>query len=150
MLGVMSDISSDQEHDFLIALGSEVRSQRLLRHMSREELAARTGVSATTIGRIERANDNAGARTIDTWRIAKILGVNLTDLVRRAEESADWKTLAKNSSDSANAEGQVLQFPTRKAVVTDDGWDDAWQEMAARHGDEAIKHLNEGNDLETP
>ena len=46
------------EGDFLIQLGAQVRAKRLLRDMSRRELAGRSGVSERYIAQIEAGKGN--------------------------------------------------------------------------------------------
>jgi DNA-binding XRE family transcriptional regulator len=46
------------EGDFLIQLGAQVRARRLLREMSRRELAGRSGVSERYIAQIEAGKGN--------------------------------------------------------------------------------------------
>jgi transcriptional regulator with XRE-family HTH domain len=75
------------EEAFLRALGNEVRLWRQERRLSREELAARAGISPSTLGRIERAS-GAATSVGDVWRLATSLGIDFTDLVRRAEDAA--------------------------------------------------------------
>ena len=70
---------------FTEALGSEIRHFRSRLKLSREELADASGISASTIGRIERE----GPKDVsDTWKIARALGVPLEKLIKRAEEGA--------------------------------------------------------------
>lgn len=74
----------DPERAMLLVLGSEIRAWRMRRGLSREELAGLAGISATTLGRIER---DGPVDVGDTFRLANALGVGLPDLVRRAEET---------------------------------------------------------------
>ncbi|MGH3631496.1 MAG: helix-turn-helix domain-containing protein [Sciscionella sp.] len=84
----MSD-DSVSERAFLRALGSEVRAWRERRGLSREELAVAAGISASTLGRIERGDPSSKAGMGDTLRPARVLRVDFVgDLVRRAEEVA--------------------------------------------------------------
>ncbi len=87
---------------FLKALGAEIRSWRLRRAMSREELAAEADISPTTLGRIERQGPvDVG----DTWRIARALGVSLEVLIARTEEALAFADapLAVAHGDDADA-----------------------------------------------
>jgi len=76
------------EADFLHALGNEVRAWRTKRGWTRVDLAGRVDISVSTLGRIERSSGTGSATVADVWRIARMLGLELTDLVRRAEEAA--------------------------------------------------------------
>lgn len=85
---------------FTEALGSEIAYWRKRRGMSREELAKRAGVSESTLGRIERDGPKDVA---DTWNLAEALGVPFQDLVRRAEEAAEFDKKAAIVQRAADA-----------------------------------------------
>lgn len=75
---------------FAEALGAEIAYWRKRRGMSRPELAELAGISATTVGRIERE----GPKDVsDTWRLAKVLNVPLQTMVERAEQAAQMSLL---------------------------------------------------------
>lgn len=52
------DPASCSEHDFLLQFGAQLRAMRLLRDMSRRELAQRSGISERYIARIEAGTGN--------------------------------------------------------------------------------------------
>ena len=64
----------------LAHFGSSVRSERIKRHLSQEELASRAGVHRTYIGMVERAEKNITLGNIE--KIANALGLDITDLLR--------------------------------------------------------------------
>lgn len=71
-------------NDLRRALGEEIRYYRTKRRLSREDLAERTGISVSTLGRIEREGPVDVAHLA---RIADVLAVRLSAIVKRAEES---------------------------------------------------------------
>lgn len=74
-------------HAFLGVLGSEIKVWRKRRGLTRPDLAARVGLSDSTMGRIERGDTLPGLE--DTRKIAGELGLKLSELVARAESAAD-------------------------------------------------------------
>lgn len=70
---------------FTEALGAEIEYWRKRRGLSRDELAAKAGISKSTMGRVERD----GPKDVsDTWRLAEALDIPFLELAKRAEESA--------------------------------------------------------------
>lgn len=80
-------MTEQQVRDFAVALGAEIRYWRKRKGMNGPELGKMVGLSGTTIGRIERGSEDSSAAAADMWRIAKVLGLSFSDLVRRAEEA---------------------------------------------------------------
>lgn len=80
-------MTEQQARDFAAALGAEITYWRRRRGLSRTQLADKAGISTTTLGRIERADANAAAATADIWRIAKVLDISFSFIVRRAEDA---------------------------------------------------------------
>ncbi len=70
--------------EILVRFGEKVRAERIKLGISQEELAARAGVHRTYIGMIERAEKNITLININ--KIAKALGVSLSDLVNNLHE----------------------------------------------------------------
>lgn len=68
--------------EVLLKFGKKVRTVRLQKNMSQEELAGRAEVHRTYIGMIERAEKNITLENID--KIAKALDVNIEDLFRKS------------------------------------------------------------------
>ncbi len=101
-------MTEQDARDFLAALGAEIAHWRRVRKMTREQLAALVGVSASTLGRIERADEATSVPTPDVWRIAHHLGLNFSDLVRRAEEANELSEAGSSFALAAN-EGQEEQ-----------------------------------------
>lgn len=66
------------------AFAAQMRAERAVAGMSQDELASRTGISKSTILRLE-----SGARVMDTAQLGAIcraLGISLTTFATRAEE----------------------------------------------------------------
>jgi transcriptional regulator with XRE-family HTH domain len=66
-----------------LALGMAIRERRAERGLSQEDLAHETGVHRTYVGGIERGERNPSYTNL--LRIAKALGLDLSELVARAE-----------------------------------------------------------------
>ncbi len=64
----------------LIVFGQKVRSERLKRNFSQEDLAEKAGLHRTYIGMIERAEKNITLINIE--KIAKALDVSPDELLR--------------------------------------------------------------------
>jgi transcriptional regulator with XRE-family HTH domain len=62
----------------LIALGEAVRSARLARGISQEDLAARAGLDRSYMSSIERGAQNPGI--VSVLRVANALGMTASDL----------------------------------------------------------------------
>jgi transcriptional regulator with XRE-family HTH domain len=71
---------------FLKLLGDRVRQRRLGLGISQEAFANKCGVHRTYIGKVERGEQNVSMGSLE--RIAKGLGVRISQLVREAEEAA--------------------------------------------------------------
>lgn len=99
----MTEKGSRASAGFLHALGAEIRYWRERRGMNRRELADRVGISATTVGRIEREGPSDFPAT---WRIADALDVKMTVLVDRAEQAAqlDQAREAREASPTTDTE----------------------------------------------
>lgn len=61
------------------ALGETIRSERKKAGLSQERLAEKADLNRNYIGEIERAEKKITLETL--WKIAKVLGVRLRDLV---------------------------------------------------------------------
>ncbi|MFA6553859.1 MAG: helix-turn-helix transcriptional regulator [Patescibacteria group bacterium] len=59
--------------------GNRVREERLLQHLSQEELAKKAGVHRTYIGMIERSEKNVTLESIE--KIAKALNKKPSELI---------------------------------------------------------------------
>jgi transcriptional regulator with XRE-family HTH domain len=66
------------------ALGRAIRERRLAVGLSQEELAERSGLHRTYVGGIERGERNVSFGNL--LKLARALGVPLSELVGRAEE----------------------------------------------------------------
>jgi len=71
---------------FLKLLGDRVRQRRIGLGISQEAFANKCGVHLTYIGKVERGEQNVSMGSLE--RIAKGLGVRISQLVREAEEAA--------------------------------------------------------------
>lgn len=77
----MSPVTTSQEGQTISGLGNRVRARRELLELRREDLAAKTGISMSTIARIERL----GAASIGTLQIlAAALDTTVGELIGEA------------------------------------------------------------------
>lgn len=89
----------DDASAFEVALGDEVRAWRRRRRITLEELAEKSGVSRSTLQRLEAGTHSTSVP--NTWAIARALDVPLATLVRRAEEAMDESRLRAEISASS-------------------------------------------------
>jgi transcriptional regulator with XRE-family HTH domain len=66
---------------YLVQIGLRIRARRILRQVSQDDLAKRSGVSRVTLGNIERAYHAASITTYAA--LADGLGVDVGDLVTK-------------------------------------------------------------------
>ena len=120
--------SDRPEQAFLQALGSELRSWRTRRGLTRAELARRASISASTLGRIERADGASAATIADVWRLADELGLAFSDVVRRAEEAVEL----------ASKQAATNVVPGRFGLARRDNGDPFAADAAAHHSEVSI------------
>ncbi len=70
-------------------LATNLRRARNTAGLSQEELAHRAGVDRTYISALERCRYAAGVEVLD--RIARELGIEAADLLRRPENDGGWQ-----------------------------------------------------------
>ncbi|WP_232676733.1 helix-turn-helix domain-containing protein [Nocardioides sp. R-C-SC26] len=110
-------MTEQDARDFVSALGAEIAYWRRVRGLSRDQLAARVDISATTLGRIERGSIDSAAPTPDVWRIAAALGLQFSDLVRRTEDAMGMAAgesepvAAHDSEGTIEEEQEAPDFP---------------------------------------
>lgn len=68
-----------QEEELLVAFGLRLKSQRLEKQLSQEELAAITELHRTYIGSIERGERNVSV--LNLYKIASALDISIEDLL---------------------------------------------------------------------
>lgn len=68
------------DHEFLKAVGANLRKIRLEKGVSQEELAFRTNMTLAQIGRFERGEVNSGISILSF--IAKALGIEPSELIK--------------------------------------------------------------------
>lgn len=66
---------------YLLRVGLRIRAQRVLRQVSQDDLAKRSGVSRVTLGSIERADHAASITTYVA--LADGLGIDVGDLLTK-------------------------------------------------------------------
>jgi transcriptional regulator with XRE-family HTH domain len=70
-------------------LALNVRKLRQARRLSQEELADRADIDRTYVSSIERCRYSAGVDVVD--RIARVLGVEAADLLKRPNDHSERK-----------------------------------------------------------
>lgn len=73
----------DDMSDYARAFAAEIRAERTAKRMTQADLAKRTGLGLSTIGRIEKEEREAG--TTQLWKICTALGITVAELAVRAE-----------------------------------------------------------------
>lgn len=78
----MPSPSRHRQHPTLLAIGATIRAAREARGMSQEDLALKSDVDRSYLGRVERGDNNAAILTLQ--RIADVLNVKLSDLLSKS------------------------------------------------------------------
>lgn len=101
--------------DLLVLLGKRVHELRAAKKWSQEEFAHISGLHRTYIGQIERGEKNISFANL--LKISGVLGVSLSELLARLEDSA-WpeRESAGRSSDAKAAESANPMFEVHKLV----------------------------------
>jgi transcriptional regulator with XRE-family HTH domain len=76
------NLSSSRQDPLLVTLGQTIKRIRLEKEVSQEQLALLAQIDRSHVGRIERGDNNVAILTLA--RIAKVLGMSLTDLMKEA------------------------------------------------------------------
>lgn len=82
-----------------VALGHELKSWRQRRGYTVKRLAELSGISKATIERIENASNSSAYTKL--WILADTLDINLSDVVRRAEDAVALSATAQPFSGRA-------------------------------------------------
>jgi transcriptional regulator with XRE-family HTH domain len=69
-------------YDPMVTIATQVRSLRLSKNWSQEELAAQCGLHRTYVGAVERAERNITIGTL--YKLADALQCDVTDLLRKS------------------------------------------------------------------
>lgn len=71
-----------RQHPFLLAIGQSIRTARLKKKISQEQLALLADVDRSYIGRVERGDNNVAILTLA--KISSALDLRLSDLISQA------------------------------------------------------------------
>lgn len=82
MIRGVPNLSSNRQDPLLVTLGQTIKRIRLEKEVSQEQLALLAQIDRSHVGRIERGDNNVAILTLA--RIAKVLGMSLTDLMKEA------------------------------------------------------------------
>lgn len=80
--GGVPNLSSQRQHDALVALGNAIRDARVAKNLSQEQLALQAGIDPSYLGRVERGDNNVA--TLSIVRIAAALGLSVAHLFKKA------------------------------------------------------------------
>lgn len=79
----MPNPSSKRQSRELVALGNAIRTIRLAKGISQEQLALHAEVDRSYVGRVERGDNNVAVLTLS--KLAKALGVPAYKLLQKAK-----------------------------------------------------------------
>ncbi|MCX7167873.1 MAG: helix-turn-helix transcriptional regulator [Rhodocyclales bacterium] len=77
------NLTQHRQHPSLVALGETIRSVRIDRGISQENLALLAEVDRTHVGRVERGDNNVAILTLK--KLADALEVSLAQLMKKAK-----------------------------------------------------------------
>jgi len=77
------NLTQHRQHPSLIALGETIRSLRINRGISQEDLAFMASVDRTHVGRVERGDNNVAFLTLK--KLADALEVSVAQLMKKAK-----------------------------------------------------------------
>src|ERR1700730_187306 len=79
--------------DLKTLLGSAIRSERLVRKISQEELASRAGLHRTYVSDVERGARNPSLESVE--KLAQALELSVSGLFQRATDGKETKQLGE-------------------------------------------------------
>lgn len=78
-------MKNKMDEELLIRIGSKIVYYRRLRKMKQIDLAMATGISEAYLSRIERGKNPSGGSLIVILNIAKVLGVDISELTKNED-----------------------------------------------------------------
>jgi transcriptional regulator with XRE-family HTH domain len=115
------------------AIGSRLRANRTLRHLTLRELARRVGVSPSLISQIETGRSQPSVGTL--YAIATELEVSVDDLLFDGDDSARGERRPGTRDDGSGAgSGPVQRSHNRRAIMLDSGV--RWERLTTQHDDD--------------
>ena len=80
----MPNLTQHRQHPSLVALGETIRSVRVDRGISQENLALLADVDRTHVGRVERGDNNVAFLTLK--KLADALEISVAQLMKKAKQ----------------------------------------------------------------
>ena len=114
------------------AIGSRLRANRNMRHLTLRELARRVGVSPSLISQIETGRSQPSVGTL--YAIATELEVSVDDLLFDGDDArGDRRPGARDDLGTSSA-GPVQRAGSRRAISLDSGV--RWERLTTQHDDD--------------
>ena len=116
------------------AIGSRLRANRTMRHLTLRELARRVGVSPSLISQIETGRSQPSVGTL--YAIATELEVSVDDLLFDGDDSRPERRPGSGARDEPGAlsTGPVQRSHNRRAISLDSGV--RWERLTTQHDDD--------------
>src|SRR3954452_21841164 len=122
------------------AIGSRLRANRTMRHLTLRELARRVGVSPSLISQIETGRSQPSVGTL--YAIATELEVSVDDLLFDGDDTRPERRPGGSGARDDNAAagaGPVQRSHNRRAISLDPGV--RWERLTTQH-DEDVEFLD--------
>jgi transcriptional regulator with XRE-family HTH domain len=114
------------------AIGSRLRANRTMRHLTLRELARRVGVSPSLISQIETGRSQPSVGTL--YAIATELEVSVDDLLFDGDDTRPERRPSGSRADNGPAgAGPVQRAHNRRAISLDSGV--RWERLTTQHDD---------------
>jgi transcriptional regulator with XRE-family HTH domain len=114
------------------AIGSRLRANRTMRHLTLRELARRVGVSPSLISQIETGRSQPSVGTL--YAIATELEVSVDDLLFDGDDARPERRPGAQSARDDSGVGPVQRAHNRRAILLDSGV--RWERLTTQHDDE--------------
>jgi transcriptional regulator with XRE-family HTH domain len=123
------------------AIGSRLRANRTMRHLTLRELARRVGVSPSLISQIETGRSQPSVGTL--YAIATELEVSVDDLLFDGDDNTRAErrpgALGGRDDHGPSSSGPVQRSHNRRAIALDSGV--RWERLTTQH-DEDVEFLD--------
>ena len=114
------------------AIGSRLRANRTMRHLTLRELARRVGVSPSLISQIETGRSQPSVGTL--YAIATELEVSVDDLLFDGDDVRPERRPGSRDDPVAPVPGPVQRGHNRRAISLDSGV--RWERLTTQHDDD--------------
>jgi transcriptional regulator with XRE-family HTH domain len=116
------------------AIGSRLRANRTMRHLTLRELARRVGVSPSLISQIETGRSQPSVGTL--YAIATELEVSVDDLLFDGDDARPERRPGAGARDEfgSGPPGPVQRAANRRAISLDSGV--RWERLTTQHDDD--------------